>query len=232
MARWSAITTGAAMSRELFTPRCHTSGHRPRRISAVVASLLLPAAVAGCSAAAPPRSTTTTTPSSPPTTVAPSASGTTSTPGTTSTSGTTQPTTATTVPRTTTTRPPATTAAAPGPINTHVEVYANCQTPSVAPSELVLSCADYGTLWVDLHWTRWTASLATAVGILEYKICKPNCAVGSTGRLRNDQITLSDPVRSGAGVMVFSQIQEVPEPPGFETGPYHGGPQPLPTVPD
>jgi hypothetical protein len=36
--------------------------------------------------------------------------------------------------------------------------------PSVEPSEIVLTCADYGWILKALHWSSWTASQATAIG--------------------------------------------------------------------
>ena len=41
-------------------------------------------------------------------------------------------------------------------------------------------------------------------------------------------VTLTVPARTASGQRVWSEIQESPEPPGYATGPYHGGPQPLP----
>ena len=48
----------------------------------------------------------------------------------------------------------------------------------------------------------------------------------------NAQVTLSVPVVGVAGQVVWSMVQENPEPPGYATGPYQGGPQPLVTQPD
>jgi hypothetical protein len=115
------------------------------------------------------------------------------------------------------------------PIDNAIEVYGNCTSPSVEPSEIVDTCADYGTVYDGLHWTTWTGTSATAVGTGVYHHCTPYCPLGSL-RVPNTKITLSVPVRTAAG-FVWSEIQEQPEPPGYETGPYHGGPQPLPTRP-
>jgi len=106
-----------------------------------------------------------------------------------------------------------------------------CQTPSVEPTEIVLACADYNTLLEALHWTSWTATSATAVGTLVYNDCTPNCAEGHSHHVPGTRVTLTVPSRSVGGREVWSEVQENPEPPGYETGPYHGGPQPLPKGP-
>jgi hypothetical protein len=146
------------------------------------------------------------------------------------------PTTATPAPTTTTgvaTTPAATTApAGAGPqVDTHIKVYGNCTTPSIEPTEIVLACADYGALLEGLHWTNWTTASATAVGTLIYNDCTPNCAQGHHHRVPGTEVTLTVPVPGTGGQVVWSRIQENPEPPGYKTGPYHGGPQPLPIRP-
>jgi hypothetical protein len=117
------------------------------------------------------------------------------------------------------------------PIDTAIEVYGNCATPSVEPSEIVETCADYGTIFDGLRWTSWTSTSATAVGTGVYSHCSPYCPKG-TLQVADTKITLTVPVRTTRGQLLWSEIQENPEPPGYETGPYHGGPQPLPTRPD
>jgi hypothetical protein len=115
-------------------------------------------------------------------------------------------------------------------IDANVEVIGNCQTPSVEPTELILTCADHGTVFENLRWTTWTATSATAVGTGSYSHCGPDCPTGHLD-VAGVQVTLTTPVKGVAGELLFSEIQENPEPPGFETGPYRGGPQPLPTRP-
>jgi hypothetical protein len=127
------------------------------------------------------------------------------------------------------TTPAATTA--PAGADTRIKVYGNCTTPSIEPAELVLTCADYGVLLEGLHWTAWTAANATAVGTLVYNDCTPSCAEGHHHRVPGTRITLTVPVHGASGQVVWSQIQEYPEPPGYKTGPYHGRPQPLPIRP-
>jgi hypothetical protein len=116
-------------------------------------------------------------------------------------------------------------------VDAAIEVYGNCQKPSVEPTEIVLACADYNTLLEALHWTSWTATSATAVGTLVYNDCTPNCAEGHFHHVPGTRVTLTVPSRGAGGRLVWSEVQENPEPPGYETGPYHGGPQPLPKGP-
>ncbi|HEV2375431.1 MAG TPA: hypothetical protein VGS19_25125 [Streptosporangiaceae bacterium] len=152
------------------------------------------------------------------------ATGVTTTPATTLTP--TATTGATTAPAATTALPRAV-----ARVDAHTKVYGNCTTPSIEPTEIVLACADYGALLVRLHWTTWTAASATAAGTLIYNDCTPSCAEGHHHRVPGTKITLTDPVRGAGGQVVWSRIQEDPEPPGYQTGPFHGGPQPLPTRP-
>jgi hypothetical protein len=113
-------------------------------------------------------------------------------------------------------------------VDAGIKVYANCKTPSVEPAEIVLACADYNALLESLHWTSWTATSATAVGTFVYNDCTPNCADGHFRHVPGTRVTLTVPSRTSGGQRVWSLIQENPEPPGYETGPFHGGPQPLP----
>lgn len=142
------------------------------------------------------------------------------------------PTSSTTVPSGGESTSPSSTAGSPTAPDTAIEVYGDCQHPSVEPSEIVLTCADDAVQAEGLTWSQWSAAGATAVGTLVYNDCVPDCAAGTFRHIDDDLITLSDPVRTATGVVVWSRIQESPEPPGYQTGPYHGGPQPLPTRPD
>jgi hypothetical protein len=129
--------------------------------------------------------------------------------------------------------PPVTTTAPPAaaPVDAHVKVYGDCTTPTVEPSEIVLACADYGTLLEGLRWTSWTATTAKATGTLEYNDCTPSCVAGHHHYLPGTRVTLTRPVSRGGGPLLWSRVQESPQPPGYATGPYRGGPQPLPLGP-
>ena len=118
------------------------------------------------------------------------------------------------------------------PIDAAIGVYGDCTSPSVEPAEIVLTCADRGEVLTGLHWTNWTATSASAVGTLVYNDCTPTCAAGHYHSVPGTTVTLTVPVQGAGGGLVWSEIQENPEPPGYATGPYHGGPQPMPTQPD
>ena len=111
-------------------------------------------------------------------------------------------------------------------------VYGDCQTPTVEPTEMILTCADHGVRFEGLQWTSWTNVSATAVGTLVYNDCSPTCANGQFHYVPNAEITLTVPVVDESGQIVWSMVQENPEPPGYATGPFQGGPQPLVTQPD
>jgi hypothetical protein len=140
---------------------------------------------------------------------------------------------ATTAPAPTSGTAPAATTAPPAaaPVDAQVEVYGNCTTPTVEPAEIVLACADYGAMLDGLDWTSWTATSATAVGTLEYNDCTPSCAAGHHHDIPGTRVTLTVPVPRAGGQLLWSRVQESPQPPGYATGPFHGGPQPLPLGP-
>jgi hypothetical protein len=118
------------------------------------------------------------------------------------------------------------------PIDTAIGVYGDCTSRTVEPAEIILACADKGAMLTGLNWTTWTATSASAVGTLVYNDCAPDCAAGHYHSVPGTTVTLSVPIRSADGSLVWSEVQENPEPPGYESGPYNGGPQPLPTQPD
>jgi len=188
---------------------------RRKLVVAAIAGTCLAVVSAGCSGAAsstaPPASST-----------APPASST--APRTTASS----PTAATGV---VTTPAPAFVTRAVARAGTRIKVYGNCTTPSIEPAEIVLACADYGVLVEGLRWTSWTAASAMAAGTLVYNDCTPDCAEGHHHHVPGTRVILTVPVHLPGGQVVWSQIQEYPEPPGYKTGPFHGGPQPLPIRP-
>lgn len=131
-----------------------------------------------------------------------------------------------------------TTAAAPTtpaptvtPVDTAILVYSDCKTPSIEPSEIVLTCGDYGWILESLRWSSWTANQATAVGTFVYNDCAPNCAEGHHHDVPGTQVTLTVPAHDPVGHLVWSKLQQNPQPPGYVKGPDHGGPFPLPTRP-
>ena len=62
---------------------------------------------------------------------------------------------------------------------THKYVVLDCNlTPVVAPSTLIITCADAGIGVKDLRWTSWTPKLASGYGTFWENDCNPNCARG------------------------------------------------------
>jgi hypothetical protein len=117
------------------------------------------------------------------------------------------------------------------PVDRAIEVYGNCATASLEPTTIVLTCADYGWILEGLHWTSWSNTAATGTATFVYNDCSPDCALGHCHQVPDTRVTLTDPVVGAGGQLVWSRLQQSPEPPGYETGPLHGGPFPLPTRP-
>jgi hypothetical protein len=115
------------------------------------------------------------------------------------------------------------------PFDPAIAVYFNCSAASVEPTEIVLSCPGYSDVLLGIKWNSWSASSAVGVGILVYNDCVPSCTNGQQHNVPGTTVTLTRPEQSRGGQLVWSEVQENPEPPGYDTGPYHGGPQPLPT---
>ena len=143
----------------------------------------------------------------------------------------TTPTSARPTSSVTTSTAPAPTSTTNLPIDTAIEVY-NCASPSVEPSEIVLTCADKGWRLEELHWMTWTPEGATAVGVFLYNDCTPYCALGHIHSVPGTHVVLSVPVRGAGGQLVWSRLQQDPLPPGYSTGPEHGAPFRLPTRPN
>lgn len=58
-------------------------------------------------------------------------------------------------------------------------VVLNCSLkPVVAPSTIVITCADHGTGVQDVHWTSWTPKLASGYATFWQNDCTPSCAEG------------------------------------------------------
>lgn len=58
-----------------------------------------------------------------------------------------------------------------------------------------MACADVGLVYEHLSWTSWTATKATAVGTMAYKVCQPDCASGGVRNVKGVRVT--SPVPSG-----------------------------------
>lgn len=136
-------------------------------------------------------------------------------------------------PSPTSTSRPATQPTTEGQVDTAIGVYADCSTRSVEPTSIELACADKKSGLVNLRWTSWTPQEATAVGTLYYYDCVPDCAARQpVHNILNAQVTLLDPVLDTGGHRVWARIAIHPQVPGYATGPFHGGPEPLPTHSD
>ena len=69
------------------------------------------------------------------------------------------------------------------------------------------------------------------MGTFVYNDCTPNCAEGRHHQVPGTRVTLTVPVVGGGGQIVWSELQQNPLAPGYTTGPFHGGPFPLPIRP-
>jgi hypothetical protein len=69
-----------------------------------------------------------------------------------------------------------------------VAIFDCSTTSSVAPSTLVLSCADANSMVKNIHWSKWGSSKATGTGVGSWNDCTPDCA-GGTWQSANVAIT-------------------------------------------
>jgi hypothetical protein len=70
--------------------------------------------------------------------------------------------------------------------------------PAVTPVAIVLACGDANASLVDLTWSSWTSSSATATGKYTRNTCVPNCALG-TFVTSQAVIRLAYPIETGVG---------------------------------
>jgi hypothetical protein len=117
------------------------------------------------------------------------------------------------------------------PAGHEVVIYANCRSPTVRPSWIILTCADYGFTIIKIVWFNWTRTIATGTGTSVYNDCRPHCAGGHFHQIPDTSVRLTDPVRAPDGRLAWSRISFYPQPPGYRTGPFHGGPLPIVTKP-
>ncbi len=69
-----------------------------------------------------------------------------------------------------------------------VSIYDCSTTSSVAPSSMVLTCADANTLVKNLRWSGWGQPTATATGVGSWNDCTPDCA---SGKWKSAPVTIS-----------------------------------------
>lgn len=67
-------------------------------------------------------------------------------------------------------------------------VVGNCTKSQVAPSSIILACADDNTVLTKLHWTSFGGATARASGSYTANDCTPNCAAG---KFHSNPITLT-----------------------------------------
>jgi len=77
--------------------------------------------------------------------------------------------------------------------------------PQNRPTEVVFACADGGILAVNLKWTKWGASIATAAGTLEQNDCTPDCADGHFHKYKVS-LTASGSQRCPNGAVAYAKV--------------------------
>lgn len=86
------------------------------------------------------------------------------------------------------------------------------------PAALVLACADQGLWAKKLIWSSWSATGATATGIITWHVCTPNCADSTQWDSTSAQVTLTDPKSEPGNKVLFTQLElrvTGPTPAGF-----------------
>lgn len=108
---------------------------------------------------------------------------------------------------------PTSSAPTTSPLDTSIEVYANCSTPSVEPVKIILSCGDFGEYLTGVTWSSWSSVSATGSGTLHYNDCNPNCAAGHFHTASGMKFTLSAPESNSVGATVWSKLLFAEQPP-------------------
>lgn len=94
-----------------------------------------------------------------------------------------------------------------------VSIFDCSHTSLVAPSSLVLTCADANTQVKDLQWNSWGNATATATGTATWNDCTPDCA---SGKWKSEFATISAyRIRDGHYTRVNGSNQHV-----FGGGPF------------
>ncbi|MFJ3306520.1 hypothetical protein ACIPSA_26030 [Streptomyces sp. NPDC086549] len=76
--------------------------------------------------------------------------------------------------------PAASSQASPSVTRQSDPVLVNCfMQPDVHPKDFILACGDGNSRLVEMHWSDWGPSSATAVGVNVVNDCKPYCAAGT-----------------------------------------------------
>lgn len=75
------------------------------------------------------------------------------------------------------------------------------------PGQLVLACADQGLWAKSLTWSSWSATSATATGVITWRVCTPNCAESTKWDTASAQVTLTDPVSEPGDQILFTKLE-------------------------
>jgi len=89
----------------------------------------------------------------------------------------------------------ASTASASAPVS-----ISDCGTLKVAPSSLVISCADANRSITDIKWTNWGQAVAQGKGMLNWNTCTPTCV---SGTYRHQSLTFRAQRRGTRGAHVL-----------------------------
>jgi hypothetical protein len=73
------------------------------------------------------------------------------------------------------------------------------QTRLVRPKSIIIACGDGNIGLVDLHWTSWGQTTATASGVDTWNTCVPDCAASKNWDKTAVLVTLTHPVPEPKG---------------------------------
>jgi len=72
------------------------------------------------------------------------------------------------------------------------------------PASMTLACADDNSRGIDLRWSTWTPTGATATGLETWNTCRPDCAQSTSWDSTAADFTLGHPVPTAAGALFES----------------------------
>ena len=76
----------------------------------------------------------------------------------------------------------------------------------VRPARMILTCADDGELAEHLHWTSWTATRASATGLVSWLTGGPTHATSRRWDSAAADFTLTNPLHQAGGKVLFSTL--------------------------
>jgi hypothetical protein len=76
----------------------------------------------------------------------------------------------------------------------------------VRPSSAILTCADDDAIAEHLRWSNWTATRATATGVVTWRGCSANCAGHKQWDSTAAAVTLTDPVHEAGKGILFTRL--------------------------